>query len=38
MGAYLHSRDKRRVINALFKYFKLIYTSTESEEEEKSEQ
>jgi tRNA A37 N6-isopentenylltransferase MiaA len=24
MGSYLHSKDRRRVINALFKYFKYI--------------
>jgi tRNA A37 N6-isopentenylltransferase MiaA len=23
MGEYLHSHDKRRIVNALFKYFKL---------------
>ena len=25
MGEYLHARDRRRVINALFKYFKFLY-------------
>jgi tRNA A37 N6-isopentenylltransferase MiaA len=24
MGEYLHSNDKRRIVNALFKYFKYL--------------
>ena len=26
MGEYLHSKDTRRVINALFKYFKYLFS------------
>ena len=29
MGEYLHSKDRRRVINALFKYFKHLYKASE---------
>ena len=29
MGEYLHSKDRRRVINALFKYFKYLYQASE---------
>ena len=30
MGEYLHSKDRRRVINALFKYFKYLHISTDA--------
>jgi tRNA dimethylallyltransferase len=29
MGEYLHSKDRRRVINALFKYFKYLYQASD---------
>jgi hypothetical protein len=28
MGEYLHSKDTRRIINALFKYFKYLHRDT----------
>jgi tRNA A37 N6-isopentenylltransferase MiaA len=30
MGEYLHSKDRRRVINALFKYFKYLYQASDA--------
>jgi len=32
MGEYLHVKDKRRIINALFKYFKYLYLESSLKE------